>query len=133
MGRISCQNSGVQNLKVALSFFWKNWPTLEMLKQPNTGRYLTLMHPFHTIKYYCVNPLKAKLNPICHLLALLEAHHILHVSRVRVKLVLIIYSHLCLSFQSGRFPLWFRTGTVFTVIYLHAVLSAHFAILIIYD
>jgi hypothetical protein len=31
------------------------------------------------------NPLNAKLNPICHLLALLGAHHILHVSRVRVK------------------------------------------------
>jgi len=31
------------------------------------------------------NPLSAKLNPICHLLALLGAHHILHVSRVRVK------------------------------------------------
>jgi hypothetical protein len=27
------------------------------------------------------NPLNAKLNPICHLLALLAAHHILHVSR----------------------------------------------------
>jgi len=32
------------------------------------------------------NPLNAELNPICHLLALLGAHHILHVSRVRVKL-----------------------------------------------
>jgi len=31
------------------------------------------------------NPLSAKLNPICHLLALLGAHHILHVSRVRVN------------------------------------------------
>jgi hypothetical protein len=31
------------------------------------------------------NPLNAKLNPICHLLALLGAHHILHISRVRVK------------------------------------------------
>jgi len=31
------------------------------------------------------NPLKAKLNPSCHLLALLGAHHILHVSRVRVN------------------------------------------------
>ena len=30
-------------------------------------------------------PLNAELNPICHLLALLEAHHILHVSRIRVK------------------------------------------------
>jgi hypothetical protein len=31
-------------------------------------------------------PLKAALNPICHLLALLGAHHILHVSRIRVKI-----------------------------------------------
>jgi len=31
------------------------------------------------------NPLKAKLNPICHLLALLGAHHILHVRKIRVK------------------------------------------------
>jgi len=31
------------------------------------------------------NPLNAELNPICHLLALLGAHHILHVSGVRVK------------------------------------------------
>ena len=35
-----------------------------------------------------INPLNAELNPICHLLALLGAHHILHVSRIRVKLVL---------------------------------------------
>jgi hypothetical protein len=33
-----------------------------------------------------VNPLNAELNPICHLLAFLGAHHILHVSRIRVKL-----------------------------------------------
>jgi hypothetical protein len=32
-----------------------------------------------------INPLNAKLNPICHLLALLGAHHILHVSRIRVN------------------------------------------------
>jgi len=38
---------------------------------------------------YCgvlLNPLNAELYPICHLLALLGAHHILHVSRIRVKL-----------------------------------------------
>jgi len=33
----------------------------------------------------CVNPLNAKLNPICHLLALLGAHPIFHVSGIRVK------------------------------------------------
>jgi len=33
-----------------------------------------------------INPLKAELNPICYLLALLGAHHFLHVSRIRVNL-----------------------------------------------
>jgi hypothetical protein len=32
-----------------------------------------------------INPLNAKLNHICHLLASLEAHHILRVSRIRVN------------------------------------------------
>jgi hypothetical protein len=32
-----------------------------------------------------INTLNAELNPICHLLALLEAHHILQVGRIRVK------------------------------------------------
>jgi len=34
-----------------------------------------------------VNPLNPKLNPICYLLAILGAHHFLHVSRIRVKLL----------------------------------------------
>jgi len=32
-----------------------------------------------------INPVNAELNPICHLQALLEAHLILHISRIRVK------------------------------------------------
>jgi len=32
-----------------------------------------------------VNPLNAEFNPICHLLALLGAHHIFHVSGIRVN------------------------------------------------
>jgi hypothetical protein len=32
-----------------------------------------------------LNPLNAELNPICHLLALLGAHLIFHVSRIRAK------------------------------------------------
>jgi len=39
---------------------------------------------FQTLRYP-VNHLNAQLNPICHLLVLLGAHHILHVSRIRVK------------------------------------------------
>jgi len=34
-----------------------------------------------------LNALKPELNPICYLLALLGAHHFLHVSRIRVKLL----------------------------------------------
>jgi len=32
-----------------------------------------------------INTLNAELNPICYLLALLGAHYIFHVSRIRVK------------------------------------------------
>jgi hypothetical protein len=35
--------------------------------------------PFH--------PLNAELNPVCHMLTLLGAHPILHVSRIRVKVI----------------------------------------------
>ena len=34
-----------------------------------------------------VNPLNPELNPICYLLALLGAHHFLHVSKIKVKLL----------------------------------------------
>jgi len=43
-----------------------------------------------------LNPLNAKLNPICHMLALLGAHHILHISRIKVK-VRILYVELNFS------------------------------------
>jgi len=36
---------------------------------------------------HAINPLNPKLNSICYLLALLGAHHFLHVSRIRVKLL----------------------------------------------
>jgi len=34
-----------------------------------------------------INPLNAELNPICHLLALLGAHLILHVGKIRVNVI----------------------------------------------
>jgi len=40
---------------------------------------------YYVLVIYSINPLNAKLNPICHLLALLGAHHILHISRIKVK------------------------------------------------
>ena len=38
---------------------------------------------FIYFKYF--SPLNTELNPICHLLALVGAHHIVHVSKVRVN------------------------------------------------
>jgi hypothetical protein len=34
--------------------------------------------------YMVINPLNTELNPICHSLALLRTHHIIHLSRIRV-------------------------------------------------
>ena len=39
----------------------------------------------HHILHVSRTRFKRQLNPICHLLALLGAHHILHVSRIRVN------------------------------------------------
>jgi len=52
---------------------------------------MSSMHdtPFPHVQQHIIifglKPLKAELHPICHLLALLAAHHILHVSRIRVE------------------------------------------------
>ena len=64
--------------------------------------------PYNSFENQCIakafisqilfNPLNAELNPICHLLAVLVAHHILHVSRVRVK-ERITY-HVCITSTS---------------------------------
>jgi len=49
---------------------------------------------WHVDKYKITcNPLNAELNPICHWLALIGAHHILHISRIRVKLVINHWTH----------------------------------------
>jgi len=51
--------------------------------------------------YSLLNPLNAKLNPICHLLALLRAHHILHVGRITVEQIIDpIYESVLSSFKT---------------------------------
>jgi len=63
----------------------------------------------------CFNPLNAELKPICHLLAVLGAHHILHVSRVRVK----IQAFLVMTVTADMFC---NTGTFFKSSYCWRVL-----------
>ena len=43
---------------------------------------------------YFFNPLNAELNPICHLLALIGAHHIFHVSGLRVNAQTMVHINL---------------------------------------
>ena len=59
---------------VTLIFSRANKISCMCLRQPPTLQYEVR-----------INPLKPELNPICYLLALLGAHHFLHVSRIRVK------------------------------------------------
>ena len=52
------------------------------VKHNETYSFLTCTEEYSNTKF---NPLNTELNPICHLLALLGAHHIFHVSRIRVN------------------------------------------------
>jgi hypothetical protein len=61
-----------------------NEENVQYLKMDNEDSFKVLSK-----NYFCVtvfNPLNAELNPICHLLALLGAHHIFHISRIRVNI-----------------------------------------------
>jgi hypothetical protein len=62
---------------------------LKSLFSPLFFFFFTVLCPYFNALYdtcqWFINPLNAELNPICHLLALLGAHHILHVSRKRVN------------------------------------------------
>jgi hypothetical protein len=53
-----------------------------------------------------INPLNAELNPICHFLTLLGAHHILHISRVRVKTYLQVVGR-----EAWTGLIWLRIGS----------------------
>ena len=57
--------------------------------------------------YFLFNHLNAKLNPICHLLALLGAHHILHISRIRVNRTTLQVFVTYLTGALYLHPLWF--------------------------
>jgi hypothetical protein len=96
-----------------------------------------------------VNPLNTELNPICHLLVLLGAHHIFHVSGLRVKSIrnltlrgpcIVIYSynktnemHWFLNFIFGIELYMFRTDPLsiirspvpYTQLYVCVIIKYH--------
>ena len=70
------------HLKLRGTRFRYEWPQLHVFfSLPKT------IKPTYTKLREVINPLNPELNPICYLLALLGAHHFLHVSRIRVKLL----------------------------------------------
>ena len=63
---------------------WKN-PDDGQRRCPKHVEFYNRINLEDKFVWLVINPLNAELNPICHLLALLGAHHILHVSRIRVN------------------------------------------------
>ena len=59
-----------------------------------------LLFPTILFLFPLFNPLNAELNPIRHLLALVGARHIVHVSRIRVN-VFVYLLFLCAGFITG--------------------------------
>jgi len=83
-------------LVTSFCFLRTRWDTAVMkLPSPNDSSLFSYVQVCLWRKDALLNLLNAELNLICHLLALLGAHHILHVSRVRVKRLLSI--HLAFS------------------------------------
>jgi hypothetical protein len=74
---------GKQNRKKNIKFglLCRTVPTIQFFWE------VTLCHWASSFLHF--NPLNTESNPICHLLALLGAHHILHVSRIRVKRIMV--------------------------------------------
>ena len=91
-----CHSSAVWKFGVALRFFLKNLCT-RGVERASTCKYRSMYianlpslsanvhHKICICGIKGINTLNPELNPTCYLLALLGAHHFLHVSRIRVK------------------------------------------------
>jgi len=83
--------NSLKNIKIILCGVTGGWGNLSNCKMAFTGqkkmsRILAGAKPANShVKCIIINLLNAELNPTCHLLALLGAHHILHISMVRVN------------------------------------------------
>jgi len=94
--RITCVSKKIQkytilvNLKSAKPFkafltFHTARSFTAALNRTELWNLLSQKNPIHILND--IKPLNPELNPICYLLALLGAHHFLHVSRIRVKIL----------------------------------------------
>ena len=84
------------------------------------------MLPFLCTCMLLLNPLNAELNPICHLLALLGDHHILHVSRIRVNYCTLSYITWRI-FHSDTFPPFIPSPFFCCIIHKSAIRFRHWS------
>ena len=76
------QQKGPRTDQHSIGFFKVSGPLSSTRTDENVQK---IRHITHEDRRPRINPLKPELIPICYLLALLGAHHFLHVSRIRVK------------------------------------------------
>jgi hypothetical protein len=110
----SSNSSSSTNITAATSVLINDWWTLILvILITKHKKVLWKMQCNHHDQYKKhINTLNTQLYPICHLLALLGAHHILHVSRIRVNFKLKSNFHsFCIGtnhFQQENKDLWMR-------------------------
>jgi hypothetical protein len=81
--------------------FWKSLTFFFQVSKKlltNQDKCFLLWYP-NSKHVFFINPLNAELNPICCLLALLGAHHFLHVSRIRVNTLKCGYGNIVMCLQ----------------------------------
>jgi len=71
--------------------------------------------------FSCINPSNTELNPICPLLALFGAHHILHVSRIKVNVHMDTVGKVLVPLSAPFHAL----NAQYTCIVLHMLCSSH--------
>jgi len=114
--------------------YFPNKTSYKLLPRTTLDQILNHTNLHHTATSYFskthFNPLNAELSPICHLLALLGAHHILHVSRIRVNITfpsMSGYSNL-----SSLNVLWSKCFMQSQTFYMSVTCSAHLIFLDLY-
>ena len=79
------RNNGIINCPTQLHLAGHFYKICIMMHGSMNVKSMNVIYITQGQSYNSVNPLNAELNPIFYFLALLGAHHFLHVSRIRVK------------------------------------------------
>ena len=111
---------------------WKPKVHYRIHKCPPPVPILSHIDPVHALTSHSLkihlNPLNAELNPIYYLLALLGSHHFLHVSRIRVNIIIPSTPGSSKWSLSLRLPTKSLSTPLFSPYVLHAPSTSSFSI-----